>query len=191
MFSKSHNSPCLNSLQSEIFVAHAVIYLLWKSYKSTQVKTQINEKAIKTHKHSRINNQHRCYWNQESLPVCFVHNKYKIWQQTLNSNSKQAFVYPLWPLCWPYPDNLWYGLLTTLCSDKHRQNYSPHETTDSTKTNKLSQYKSLRANHYSQCSSQRCHGDVFRRFRWWRWRTRSNGFNWFHDCRTTDRLCRR
>ena len=36
--------------------------------------------------------------------------KYKIWQQTLNSNSKQAFGYPLWPLCWYDPDNLRSGL---------------------------------------------------------------------------------
>ena len=40
-----------------------------------------------------------------------VHKKYKIWQQTLNGNSKPAFVYPLWPLCWPDPDNLWSCLL--------------------------------------------------------------------------------
>jgi len=34
----------------------------------------------------------------------------KIWQQTLDSNSKQAFIYPLWPQCWPDPDNLRSGL---------------------------------------------------------------------------------
>ena len=39
--------------------------------------------------------------------------KCKIWLQTLNSNSKQTFVYSLWPLCWPDPDNLRSSLFKT------------------------------------------------------------------------------
>ena len=65
---KSRNSPCLESVQSEILVTHAVTNALFTE-------------------------------------------KCKIWQQTCNSNSKQAFVCPLWPLYWPDPDNWQSGLL--------------------------------------------------------------------------------